>query len=75
MYLNGKKSKPAPNRIVYAHRLFGGSGYEKLQSGYALCAILSLPKIFVPEKCFAFSLSGTKILRIQPERYAQYQKK
>jgi hypothetical protein len=28
------------NRIVYASPPKGGSGYEKIQSGYALCGIL-----------------------------------
>jgi hypothetical protein len=57
---NNKKCPTAHNRIVYAHRLFGSSGSEKLQSGYALCAILSPPKIFVLVKCFAFSFIGHK---------------
>jgi hypothetical protein len=32
---------------------------------------LTTPKFFVPEKHFVFSLSGTKNLRLQPERYVQ----
>ena len=31
----------------------------------------SPPKFFVPVKCYAFSLSGTKNLRLQPGRYAK----
>jgi hypothetical protein len=37
---NNKDSENAPtshNRIVYASPPKGGSGYEKIQSGYALC--------------------------------------
>jgi len=37
----GKKS--SYNRSVYASPPNGGSGYEKPQSGYALCAVLSPP--------------------------------
>jgi hypothetical protein len=49
------------------HRITNGKctplkrlGYEKLQSGFALCAIFSTPHFFAPVKCCAFSLSGTK---------------
>ena len=35
-------------------------GYEKTQSGDALCGFLSPPHFFVPVKHFVFSLSGTK---------------
>jgi hypothetical protein len=33
-----KSKKPAHNRTVYASPPYGGSGYKKTQSGYALCA-------------------------------------
>jgi hypothetical protein len=35
-------------------------GSEKLQSGFALCAIFSTPHFFVSVKYFVFSLSDTK---------------
>jgi hypothetical protein len=35
-------------------------GSEKLQPGFALCAIFSPPHFFVPVKYFVFSLSDTK---------------
>jgi hypothetical protein len=57
---------------LFTLRRWNASGYEKSQSGFALCAIFSTPKIFVPVKCFAFFLSGTKILRKQPERYMPF---
>jgi hypothetical protein len=45
---NNKDSENAPtshNRIVYASPPKGGSGYEKTQSGYALCAVFSPPHL------------------------------
>ena len=39
-----KKGCTAHNRSVYASPPDGGSGYEKPQSGCALCAVLSPPQ-------------------------------
>ena len=39
-----KGTKPAYNRTVYASPPYGGSGSEKPQSGFALCAVLSPPQ-------------------------------
>ena len=39
-----KYAPTSPNRSVYASPPYGGSGYEKPQSGYALCAVLSSPQ-------------------------------
>ena len=39
-----KNGTTAHNRSVYASPPVGGSGYEKPQSGYALCAVLSPPQ-------------------------------
>jgi hypothetical protein len=60
----------AHNRSVYASPPVGGSGYEKPQSGYALCAVF-LRHILArrnPTGCF---MGGPK-RHIQPERYVQY---
>jgi hypothetical protein len=49
------------NRIVYAHRLFGGSGYEKLQSAQVpLCNFLSATFFCARKNASHFSSSGTK---------------
>jgi hypothetical protein len=58
------------NRTVYASPPVGGSGYEKPQSGYALCAVF-LRHILArrnPTGCF---MGGPK-RHIQPERYTTY---
>ena len=39
-----KHGATAYNRSVYASPPVGDSGYEKPQSGYALCAVLSPPQ-------------------------------
>ena len=36
-----KTSLTSSNRSVYASPPYGGSGYEKLQSGFAPCAVFS----------------------------------
>ena len=66
-----KQPNRSPNRIVNVRRL-RRLGCEKLQSGFALCAILSTPKFFMPVKYFVFSLSVIKNLRLQPERYVPF---
>ena len=39
-----KYAPTAHNRTVYASPPYGGSGSEKPQSGYALCAVFSPPQ-------------------------------
>ena len=41
---NNWTGKTAHNRSVYASPPYGGSGYEKPQSGYALGAVFSPPQ-------------------------------
>jgi hypothetical protein len=60
----------SPNRPVKASPPFGGSGYEKPQSGYPPSGRFFSAKVFCARKNAAhFSLSVTKNLRLQPERY------
>jgi hypothetical protein len=67
---NGSK-KPAPNRSVYASPPVGGSGYEKPQSAYGLCAVF-LRHIFAVAGNLWFPLSQPQKRHIQPERYVQW---
>jgi hypothetical protein len=62
------------NRSVYASPPVGGSGYEKTQSGYALCAFF-LSHIFAVAGNLRFPLSQPQKHRIQPERYATFEPK
>jgi hypothetical protein len=65
------KAKPtAHNRTVYASPL-RGSGYEKPQSGYALCAVF-LHHIFAVAGMLRIPLSQPQKRHIQPERYVQF---
>jgi len=50
MIKNNKENATSLNRIVYASPPEGGSGYEKPQSGDALCAVLSPPQFVNPAK-------------------------
>jgi hypothetical protein len=48
------------NRSVTASPPYGGSGYTKTQSGFALCVFLFRQSFLCPQKCFAFFLIGHK---------------
>jgi len=58
------------NRSVYASPPYGGSGYAKYQSGFALCGIL-LRHIFTVAGTLRVPLSQPQKRHIQPERYAK----
>jgi hypothetical protein len=60
----------AHNRTVSASPPVGGSGYEKPQSGYALCGVF-LRHIFARRNATHCFMSGPK-RQIQPERYVQW---
>jgi hypothetical protein len=60
----------SPNRSVYASPPFGGSGYEKTQSGLRPFVSFFSATFFCARKNAShFSLSGAKKRHIQPERY------
>jgi hypothetical protein len=61
----------AHNRSVYASPPVGGSGYEKPQSAYGLCAVF-LRHIFAVAGTLRVPLSQPQKRHIQPERYAQF---
>jgi hypothetical protein len=56
------------NRSVYASPPVGGSGSEKPQSAYGLCAVF-LRHIFAVAGNLRFPLSQPQKRHIQPERY------
>ena len=59
--INIKYDPTAHNRTVYASLPFGGSGYEKTQSGLCPFVYFSLPYFFCARKNAShFSLSGAK---------------
>jgi hypothetical protein len=60
----------AHNRTVYASPPVGGSGYEKPQSAYGLCAVF-LRHILARRKPTVCFIGGPK-RHIQPERYAKW---
>ena len=64
-------ARTSPNRIVYASPPYGGSGCEKPQSGYALCAVF-LRHIFAVAGTLRVPLSQPQKRHIQPERYVQF---
>jgi hypothetical protein len=53
------------------HRRSSGLGYEKPQSGYALCAVF-LRHIFAVAGTLRVPLSQPQKRHIQPERYAPF---
>jgi hypothetical protein len=57
----------AYNRTVYASPPVGGSGYEKPQSAYGLCAVF-LCHILSALQMLRICLSGRPKRRKQPER-------
>jgi hypothetical protein len=59
------------NRSVYASPPYGGSGYEKPQSAYGLCAVF-LRHIFASPGNLRFPLSGLQKRHRQPERYTPF---
>jgi hypothetical protein len=59
------------NRSVYASPPVGGSGSEKPQSAYGLCAVF-LHHIFAVAGNLRFPLSQPQKRHIQPERYVQF---
>jgi hypothetical protein len=61
----------AHNRSVYASGAVAPSGYEKTQSGYALC-VFFLRHIFAVAGMLRIPLSQPQKRHIQPERYVQY---
>jgi hypothetical protein len=60
----------SPNRTVYASPPVGGSGYEKPQSAYGLCAVF-LRHILARRNATHCFMGGPK-RHIQPERYAKW---
>jgi hypothetical protein len=62
--------RTAPNRSVYASGAVAPSGYEKPQSGYALCALF-LRHILARRNASHCFMGGPK-RHIQPERYVQF---
>jgi hypothetical protein len=60
----------AHNRTAYASPPVGGSGYEKPQSAYGLCAVF-LHHIFAVAGMLRIPLSQPQKRHIQPERYAK----
>jgi hypothetical protein len=61
------------NRSVTASPPFGGSGYEKTQSGLRPFVRFFSATIFCARKNAArFSSSGAKKRQLQPERYVQW---
>jgi hypothetical protein len=59
------------NRSVYASPPVGGSGYEKPQSAYGLCAVF-LRHIFAVAGTLRVPLSQPQKRHIQPGRYVKY---
>ena len=62
-----KDATTSHNRSVCASPPYGGSGYEKPQSGYALYAVF-LRHIFCALETLRVSFIAYKKHRIQPER-------
>jgi hypothetical protein len=58
----------AYNRTVTASPPVGGSGYEKTQSGYALCGFFC-SHIFAVAGTLRVPLSQPQKRQLQPERY------
>jgi hypothetical protein len=68
---NIRTGQTAHNRSVCASPPYGGSGYEKPQSGHALYAVF-LRHIFAVAGTLRVPLSQPQKRRIQPERYAKW---